>query len=145
VVIFYLPGIGHALCYLHLKDIEKIYLLTSMVFTISSSILVSFSILASSFCLFYSHPHYPVCGSHFYWLTGSNKIPPKLVLQVFLNWLYVWGELHSCICTPGWPQTQKSACLWLPNTGIKDMHHHCPVNVKVFIAATKKLGLNLVF
>jgi hypothetical protein len=29
-------------------------------------------------------------------------------------------------CTPGWPQTQKSACLCLPSAGIKGMHHHCP-------------------
>jgi hypothetical protein len=30
------------------------------------------------------------------------------------------------LCRPGWPQTQKSACLCLPSAGIKGVHHHCP-------------------
>jgi hypothetical protein len=30
------------------------------------------------------------------------------------------------LCRPGWPGTQKSACLCLPSAGIKGMRHHCP-------------------
>jgi hypothetical protein len=29
------------------------------------------------------------------------------------------------LCRPGWPRTQKSACLCLPSAGIKGMRHHC--------------------
>jgi hypothetical protein len=27
------------------------------------------------------------------------------------------------LCSPGCPQTQKSACLFLPSAGIKGVHH----------------------
>ena len=30
----------------------------------------------------------------------------------------------NSLCRPGWPQTQRSACLCLLNTGIKGVHHH---------------------
>jgi hypothetical protein len=36
--------------------------------------------------------------------------------------LAVWNLL----CRTGWPQTQKSACLCLPSTGIKGVHHYHP-------------------
>jgi hypothetical protein len=36
--------------------------------------------------------------------------------------LLSWNSL----CRPGWPQTQKSACLCLPSAGNKGVHHHCP-------------------
>jgi hypothetical protein len=29
------------------------------------------------------------------------------------------------LCGPGWPQTQRSACLCLPSAGIKGRCHHC--------------------
>jgi hypothetical protein len=29
------------------------------------------------------------------------------------------------LCRPGWPRTQKSACLCLPSAGTKGMCHHC--------------------
>jgi hypothetical protein len=28
------------------------------------------------------------------------------------------------LCRPGWPRTQKSACLCLPSAGIKGVRHH---------------------
>jgi hypothetical protein len=34
-----------------------------------------------------------------------------------------WLSWNS-FCRPGWPQTQKSACLCLPSAGIKGMCHH---------------------
>jgi hypothetical protein len=30
----------------------------------------------------------------------------------------------NSLCRPGWPRTQKSACLCLPSPGIKGMRHH---------------------
>ncbi|GAB1300996.1 H-2 class I histocompatibility antigen, D-K alpha chain [Apodemus speciosus] len=30
------------------------------------------------------------------------------------------------LCRPGWPRTQKSACLCLPSAGITGVHHHRP-------------------
>ncbi|KRY62139.1 hypothetical protein T4D_13722, partial [Trichinella pseudospiralis] len=30
----------------------------------------------------------------------------------------------NSLCRPGWPGTQKSACLCLPSTGIKGVRHH---------------------
>ncbi|EDL07864.1 mCG1030897, partial [Mus musculus] len=35
-----------------------------------------------------------------------------------------WNSLFR----PGWPRTQKSACLCLPSAGIKGMHHHRPAS-----------------
>jgi len=32
--------------------------------------------------------------------------------------------LGNSLCRPGWPQTQKFACLCLPSAGIKGMRHH---------------------
>ena len=46
----------------------------------------------------------------------------------------------NSLCRPGWPQTQKSACLCLPIAGIKGMCHHHPawyqsLNVWLFDAS----------
>jgi hypothetical protein len=30
----------------------------------------------------------------------------------------------NSLCRPGWPRTQKSACLCLPSAGIKGVGHH---------------------
>ena len=38
-------------------------------------------------------------------------------------WSCVWLSWNS-LCRPGWPWTQKSACLCLPSAGIKGVHHH---------------------
>jgi hypothetical protein len=32
----------------------------------------------------------------------------------------------NSLCRPGWPRTQKSACLCLPSAGIKGVCHYCP-------------------
>jgi hypothetical protein len=37
----------------------------------------------------------------------------------------------NSLCRPGWPQTQKSACLCLPDAGIKGVRHHCPAATTV--------------
>jgi hypothetical protein len=39
------------------------------------------------------------------------------------------GSWNS-LCRPGWPPTQKSACLCLPSAGIKGTRHHCPAYPK---------------
>jgi hypothetical protein len=33
--------------------------------------------------------------------------------------------LGFSLCRPGWPRTQKFACLWLPSAGVKGVRHHC--------------------
>ena len=40
---------------------------------------------------------------------------------------------------PGWPQTQKFACLCLPNAGIKGMSHHAWPPILIFSYAAEKL------
>lgn len=41
--------------------------------------------------------------------------------------MYLWLYWNSH-CRPGWPQTQRCACLCVLRTRIKEgMHHHCPV------------------
>jgi hypothetical protein len=37
-------------------------------------------------------------------------------VQSWLSW--------NSLCRPGWPRTQKSACLCLPSAGIKGVRHH---------------------
>jgi hypothetical protein len=39
-------------------------------------------------------------------------------VQPWLSW--------NSLCRPGWPRTQKSACLCLPSAGIKGVRHHRP-------------------
>jgi hypothetical protein len=46
--------------------------------------------------------------------------------------VYPWLSWNS-LCRPGWPRTQKSACLCLPSAGIKGMRHHCPAIQYIFI------------
>jgi hypothetical protein len=38
--------------------------------------------------------------------------------------LLVFGDRVS-LCSPGYPRTQGSACLWFLSTGNKSVHHHC--------------------
>jgi hypothetical protein len=52
-----------------------------------------------------------------------------LVLFLFFEIGFLCVALAGCPDThssPGWPWTQKSACLCLPSAGIKGMRHHCP-------------------
>jgi hypothetical protein len=73
-------------------------------------------------------------------LAGSTRIRASAVCRFFF-----WGEgvefetlsLCSPGCPgthsrPGWPQTQKSACLCLPSAGIKGVCHHCLALCVVF-------------
>jgi hypothetical protein len=46
-------------------------------------------------------------------------------VQSWLSW--------NSLCRPGWPQTQKSACLCLPSAGIKGVCHHCLACVHVLL------------
>ena len=45
-------------------------------------------------------------------------------VQPWLSW--------NSLCRPGWPQTQKSACLCLPCAGIKGVRHHHPAQTVLF-------------
>ena len=46
-------------------------------------------------------------------------------VQPWLSW--------NSLCRPGWPQTQKSACLCLPSAGIKGVCHHARPSVHFLI------------
>ena len=46
------------------------------------------------------------------------------VVQPWLSW--------NLLCRPGWPRTQKSACLCLPCAGIKGMSHHARLGFAFF-------------
>jgi hypothetical protein len=58
---------------------------------------------------------------------GSNAL-----FFFFFFWFFETGFLcmawlsWNSLCRPGWLQTQKSACLCLPNSGIKGVRYHCP-------------------
>jgi hypothetical protein len=86
--------------------------------------------------------------SHYTWLTlffsyGYWKVrscpfglPCISIGQLFPFFFFFFGQGFSVqswlswnsLCRPGWPRTQKSTCLCLPNAGITGTHHHCPVN-----------------
>jgi hypothetical protein len=38
----------------------------------------------------------------------------------------------TSLCRPGWPRTQKSACLCLPSAGIKGVRHHARPKAMLF-------------
>jgi hypothetical protein len=81
------------------------------------------------------------CGSSLLLLKWS------LLKYGYLHLLIMWQQMRICffvclfwdrvslyspgcpswnsLCRPGWPRTQKSACLCLPSAGIKGMCHHC--------------------
>jgi hypothetical protein len=40
----------------------------------------------------------------------------------------------NSLSRPGWPRTQKSACLCLPSAGIKGVHHHARPGKGIFKA-----------
>jgi hypothetical protein len=70
--------------------------------------------------------HYHGC------LLGSLTLKKKVVcFFVFLFFFSETGFLcitlalsWNSLCRPGWPRTQKSACLCLLSAGIKGVHHH---------------------
>jgi hypothetical protein len=51
---------------------------------------------------------------------------------------FFWGERgvqdRVSLFSPGWPQTQKSACLCLPSAGIKGVCNNCPERLLFFKA-----------
>ena len=51
---------------------------------------------------------------------SSHPYPTHL----FLFFWFFFGFLRQGFCRPGWPRTQKSACLCLPSAGIKGVCHH---------------------
>jgi hypothetical protein len=46
-------------------------------------------------------------------------------VQPWLSW--------NSLCRPGWPRTQKFACLCLPSAGIKGVRHHHQLITLVFV------------
>jgi hypothetical protein len=54
------------------------------------------------------------------------------VVCLFFKTEFPWMSWNS-LCRPGWPQTQKSACLCLPSAGIKGVRHHCPAGLEIFL------------
>jgi hypothetical protein len=66
-----------------------------------------------------------------------NWISSKLLIFIYLLFIYLFVVVFSrqgfsvqswlswnSLCRPGWPQTQKSACLCLPSARIKGVRHH---------------------
>jgi hypothetical protein len=60
------------------------------------------------------------------------------VLFSFWFWFFETGILciawlsWNSLCRPGWPQSQKSACVCLPSAGIKGVGHQCQAKFIVF-------------
>jgi hypothetical protein len=48
---------------------------------------------------------------------------------------FLWVALLSwnSLCRPGWPRTQKSACLHLPSAEIKGVCHQCPARLHTHV------------
>jgi hypothetical protein len=57
-----------------------------------------------------------VCLFFFFFFFGFLR--QGFSVKPWLSWI--------SLCRPGWPQTQKSACLCLPSAGITGVYHHCP-------------------
>ena len=60
-------------------------------------------------------------------IIGQNRLCTDLGTFLFVC-LFVCFETFLCVALAvlelGWPQTQRSACLCLPNADIKDVHAH---------------------
>ncbi|GAB1299304.1 DNA-directed RNA polymerases I, II, and III subunit RPABC4 [Apodemus speciosus] len=52
-----------------------------------------------------------------------------------------WLSWNS-LCRPGWPRTQKSACLCLPSAGIKGVRHQRPASQSLFKEPTAALKMD---
>jgi hypothetical protein len=67
-----------------------------------------------------------------------------LIFKFFFIYLFIfvfWDRVSLCspgcprthFCRPGWPWTQKSACLSLPSAGIKGVrHHHQAISISLY-------------
>jgi hypothetical protein len=64
----------------------------------------------------FSNPHNNVW--QFFFFFGFSR--QRFSVSPWLSW--------NSLCRPGWPRTQKSACLCLPSAGIKGMCHHAPLD-----------------
>ena len=63
----------------------------------------------------------------FSWLTHLiiNSFVGCLLAFLKQSFSMMWPWLSwNSLCRPGWPRTQKSACLCLPSAGITGEHHH---------------------
>ena len=62
-------------------------------------------------------------------VSARNCWAHRFTFFLFLFFFLVFGDRVSWLswnsfCRPGWPPTQKSTCLYLPNAGIKGVRHH---------------------
>jgi hypothetical protein len=74
------------------------------------------------------------------WLLGTEFRTSGRAISALNHWVIFLAPLilffetgFLCValavlelCRAGWSWTQESACLCLPNTGIKGVRHHCP-------------------
>jgi hypothetical protein len=58
----------------------------------------------------------------FFFLEGGGCSRQGFSVWPWLSW--------NSLCRPGWPRTQKSACLCLPSVGIKGVRHHARLDTK---------------
>jgi hypothetical protein len=76
----------------------------------------------------------------------THKVIKGIFFLIFLSETgFPWLSWNS-LCRPGWPQTQKSACLCLSSAGIKGVRHHTwPLLLFLRLGLSKlfKLVLNL--
>ncbi|GAB1285544.1 Laminin subunit gamma-2 [Apodemus speciosus] len=74
---------------------------------------------------------------------GTCLVPPEAQTPSILWHLgfsvQPWLSWNS-LCRPGWPRTQKSACLCLPSAGIKGVRHCCPAETVFQKTKAKFLG-----
>jgi hypothetical protein len=56
--------------------------------------------------------------------------------------VFPWLSWNS-LCRPGWPRTQKSACLCLPNAGIKSVRHHAQHSFDYFCLKSISLDIKM--
>jgi hypothetical protein len=54
----------------------------------------------------------------------SSCFKDVLFFLVFRDRISLYSPGWNSLCRPGWPRTQKSACLCLPSAGIKGVCHH---------------------
>ena len=74
--------------------------------------------------------------------SGPSRRAASCLFSCLFGWFFYFFETgFLCVALavleltrrPGWPQTQKSACLCLPSAGIKGMRHHCPGFLFMFV------------
>jgi hypothetical protein len=77
-------------------------------------------------------------------LTAELFLYPLLLSFLSLETGFLCAALAVLeLCRPGWPWTQKFACLCLLSAGIKCVLHHCPANLSI-LSSSPFLSLKLV-